>query len=230
MSITRIVTRNQVARAPALQLRCRTLQWRPPWRHGVAAGEGDATMLKAVLWDNDGVLVDTEHLFFEANVVLFRSHGIELTQRQFFDWYLADNCGAWHLLDGRGVSAAQMDAERAERNRTYALRLAQEDIPAVSGIEQVLAALAPRLRMAVVTSSTGQHFDIIHARLPLRPYFEFVLTAESYVNSKPRRSRICWPCGAWACRPPTASPWKTRRAACRRRWRPVCVALRCATR
>jgi len=142
-------------------------------------------MLKAVLWDNDGVLVDTEHLFFEANVVLFRSHGIELTQRQFFDWYLADNCGAWHLLDGRGVSAAQMDAERAERNRTYALRLAQEEIPAVAGIEQVLAALAPRLRMAVVTSSTGQHFDIIHARLPLRPYFEFVLTAESYVNSKP---------------------------------------------
>lgn len=141
-------------------------------------------MLKAVLWDNDGVLVDTEHLFFEANRVLFRAHGIELTERQFFDWYLADNCGAWHLLGGR-LSAAQMDAERAERNRTYALRLAQQHIPAIAGVEPVLAALAPRLRMAVVTSSTGQHFDIIHARLPLRPYFEFVLTSESYASSKP---------------------------------------------
>ena len=142
-------------------------------------------MLKAVLWDNDGVLVDTEHLFFEANRVLFRAHGIELTERQFFDWYLADNCGAWHLLDGRGISEAQMAAERGERNRKYALRLAQQQIPAIDGVERVLAALAPRLRMAVVTSSTGEHFDIIHARLPLRPYFEFVLTSESYVNSKP---------------------------------------------
>src|SRR5471032_305258 len=115
-------------------------------------------MLKAVLWDNDGVLVDTEHLFFEANRLLFRGHGIELTERQFFDWYLGDNCGAWHLLDGRGISVAQMDAERAERNRSYALRLAREHVPAIEGVERVLAALAPRLRMAVVTGSTGQHF------------------------------------------------------------------------
>lgn len=141
-------------------------------------------MLRALLWDNDGVLVDTEQLFYEANRDLFRPLGLELTAQHFFDWYLADNCGAWHLLEPP-LSAAQAEAHRSERNRQYAARLASEHIPAIDGVADTLAALAPRVRMGVVTSANADHFDIIHQRLPLRPYFEFVLTHEAYTHSKP---------------------------------------------
>jgi HAD superfamily hydrolase (TIGR01509 family) len=141
-------------------------------------------MLRAILWDNDGVLVDTEQLFYEANRELFLPLGLELSAQHFFDWYLADNCGAWHLLQPK-LSEAQMEAERSARNVRYAARLAAEHIPAIDGVAEVLAALAPRLRMGVVTSSNRDHFDIIHGRLDLRQYFEFVLTHESYPHSKP---------------------------------------------
>lgn len=141
-------------------------------------------MLQAILWDNDGVLVDTERLFYEANRELFRPLGLELTERHFFDWYLADNCGAWHLLQP-AVSEADRTAWRAHRDQHYALRLAAEHVPAIDGVAEVLARLAPRVRMGVVTSSIREHFDIIHRRLPLRQHFEFVLTHESYVASKP---------------------------------------------
>ena len=141
-------------------------------------------MLQAILWDNDGVLVDTERLFYEANRELFRPLGLELSEQHFFDWYLADNCGAWHLLEPP-MGAAQRQAWRTHRNARYALRLASEHIPAIDGVAELLDSLAPRVRMAVVTSSTGEHFDIIHGRLPLRRHFEFVLTHESYANSKP---------------------------------------------
>lgn len=141
-------------------------------------------MLEAILWDNDGVLVDTERLFYEANRELFRPLGLELSEQHFFDWYLADNRGAWHLLEP-AMDGAQIEAARAHRNERYALRLAAEHIPAIDGVAEALASLAPRVRMAVVTSSIGAHFDIIHARLPLRRHFEFVLTHESYANSKP---------------------------------------------
>ena len=141
-------------------------------------------MLQAILWDNDGVLVDTERLFYDANRELFRPLGLELSEQHFFDWYLADNRGAWHLLEP-AMDEAQIDAARAQRNERYALRLASEHIPAIDGVAEVLASLAPRVRMAVVTSAIGAHFDIIHARLPLRRHFEFVLTHESCANSKP---------------------------------------------
>jgi HAD superfamily hydrolase (TIGR01509 family) len=141
-------------------------------------------VLRAILWDNDGVLVDTEQLFFEANRDLFRPLGLELSERHFFDWYLADNCGAWHLLRP-ALTEAQIEEQRSGRNRRYAERLAAEHIPAIDGVAEVLASLSPRLRMGVVTSSNRDHFDIIHGRLDLVRHFEFVLTHESYVNSKP---------------------------------------------
>ena len=141
-------------------------------------------MLQAILWDNDGVLVDTERLFYEANRELFRPLGLELTEEHFFDWYLADNRGAWHLL-APPLDAAAIAALRDERNRRYARRLAAEHIAAIDGVAEVLERLAPRLRMGVVTSSVGEHFDIVHRRLPLRRHFEFVLTHESCAESKP---------------------------------------------
>ncbi len=141
-------------------------------------------MLRAILWDNDGVLVDTERLFYEANRELFRPLGLELSEQHFFDWYLADNCGAWHLLEPP-LSVAEIGAWRDERNRQYAATLASEAIPAIDGVGEVLASLSPRLRMGVVTSSNRDHFEIIHERLDLLPHFEFVLTFDTYARSKP---------------------------------------------
>lgn len=140
--------------------------------------------MQAILWDNDGVLVDTEQLFFEANRELFRPLGLELSERHFFDWYLADNCGAWHLLQP-ALTDAQIEAQRSGRNVRYAARLASEHIPAIDGVAEVLASLSPRVRMGVVTSSNRDHFEIIHRRLDLLRHFEFVLTHESYMHSKP---------------------------------------------
>jgi HAD superfamily hydrolase (TIGR01509 family) len=83
------------------------------------------------------------------------------------------------------LTEAQIDEQRSGRNVRYAARLASGHIPAIDGVAEVLASLSPRLRMGVVTSANREHFDIIHERLPLMPHFEFVLTHESYTNSKP---------------------------------------------
>jgi HAD superfamily hydrolase (TIGR01509 family) len=141
--------------------------------------------IRGVLWDNDGVLVDTERLFYQANRELFEQHGVDLSERDFFNWYLADNCGAWHLLAQRGMDTALFAAMRDERNRRYSELLLEAAVEPIAGVTALLSALAPHLRMGVVTSSTGHHFGLIHESLDLLRHFRFVLTAESYVNSKP---------------------------------------------
>ena len=60
---------------------------------------------KAILWDNDGVLVDTERFYFEANRQKLKELGVELTLEMYQQFFLLDSRGAWHLLDGRGYSA-----------------------------------------------------------------------------------------------------------------------------
>ena len=139
--------------------------------------------LSGILWDNDGVLVDTERHFYDANRTLLLEHGVDLSERDFFNWYLADNCGAWHLL--ADPSPANIVRLRAERNARYTTRLLGQAITPIAGVREALAELAPRVAMGVVTSASAEHFDIIHRDLGLRQHFRFVLTDDTYVNSKP---------------------------------------------
>lgn len=140
-------------------------------------------MVEAILWDNDGVLVDTERLFFEANRELLASLGAELTPEGFFAWYLLDNCGGWHLLGE--PSEVQIELWRAERNQIYSRKLAAAGNLAMPGIASVLNAVAPHYRMGIVTSSYREHFELIHRELGLVDHFEFILAAEDYTGSKP---------------------------------------------
>ncbi|MGK5078845.1 HAD family hydrolase [Janthinobacterium sp. HLX7-2] len=141
--------------------------------------------IQGVLWDNDGVLVNTEQLFYESNRDLLLPYGIDLTSKQFFDWFLDNNYGAWHLLLGQGHDIELVDRLRGERTRLFSERLRQAGQLAMPGIKQVLAALRPHVAMGVVTSAYEQHFRISHAATGMLGHFDFVLTREMYLESKP---------------------------------------------
>jgi beta-phosphoglucomutase-like phosphatase (HAD superfamily) len=52
-------------------------------------------------------------------------------------------------------------------------------------VPETLQQLQGRVRMAVVTSSQRQHFDVMHSDTGLRRYFEFVLAREDFRETKP---------------------------------------------
>ena len=141
--------------------------------------------IQGVLWDNDGVLVNTEQLFYESNRELLLPYGVDLTPKQFFDWFLDNNYGAWHVLLGQGHDIELINHLRLERKRLFGQRLRQAGQLALPGIHGVLQALHLQVAMGVVTSAHEQHFQISHAAAGLLPYFDFVLTRESYADSKP---------------------------------------------
>ena len=142
-------------------------------------------MRRAILWDNDGVLVDTERLFFQVNRDLFADHGLELTKRAFFDWFLLDNCGGWHLFRERGHSEEQIKEIRRERNRRFSALLATQDVLARHGMEDIVRRLAGSVPMAIVTSSSREHFALAHRRTTFQQHFEIVVTEEDCATTKP---------------------------------------------
>jgi HAD superfamily hydrolase (TIGR01509 family) len=139
---------------------------------------------KAIFWDNDGVLVDTEYVYFEATRDVLASVGIQLSEELYKDLFLVQGRGAWHLARERGISANEIARLRQERNDLYGTWLAKEP-RLVEGITDVLDALHGRFRMGVVTSSRRDHFDVIHRQTGLLKYFDFVLTADDLRRVKP---------------------------------------------
>ncbi len=139
---------------------------------------------KAIFWDNDGVLVDTEQLYFAATKQVLAGIGIELTKEMYIDLLLVRGMGAWHLALEKGFTKPETDKLRDKRNEIYSKMLQQENL-IINGAEEVLKSLHGRFVMGVVTSSRRDHFDIIHRNSGLLKYFDFVLTGEDYSRHKP---------------------------------------------
>jgi len=140
-------------------------------------------MLKAVFWDNDGVLVDTEELFYDTTRAVLSSAGFELTPEQFTAYALRQGRSVFELLE-ETIDESEVERLRSERNARYAERLAAGVAP-IDGIEAVLASLAGRVTLAVVTSSNPEHLEIMHRHTGLLRYFDFVLTNRDYAHTKP---------------------------------------------
>jgi len=137
-----------------------------------------------VLWDNDGVLVDTEGLYFRATQEVLRTVGVPLTADQFKEISLRRGESTFVLAVERGITDDEIARLRAERDRRYAELLGSQSW-AIDGAEEVLRTLHGQVRMGVVTSARRVHFETAHAKTGLRQYLDFVLTREDYKQTKP---------------------------------------------
>jgi HAD superfamily hydrolase (TIGR01509 family) len=137
-----------------------------------------------ILWDNDGVLVDTEGLYFRATRTVLAEVGVELTPEQFKEISLKRGESTFSLAGEQGISLDEIVRLRAKRDRIYTDFLRTEPC-LIDGAEEVLRALHGQVRMGVVTSTHRQHFEIAHARSGLAKYLDFVVAHGDYQHSKP---------------------------------------------
>ncbi|MDP6038964.1 MAG: HAD family phosphatase, partial [Candidatus Latescibacteria bacterium] len=71
-------------------------------------------MLKAILWDNDGVLVDTEGLYFQAGQEILAAQGVVLTREDFIEQSLKKGESVFDFLPEQDED--YIDPLRVERN------------------------------------------------------------------------------------------------------------------
>ncbi len=139
---------------------------------------------KYIFWDNDGVLVATESLYYQANREALARHGVDLTEDQFRTISLTNGQSVLDLAGRANLDATQSAALRQWRNARYAELLATGDL-VLPGVRETLHTLHRQVGMAIVTSARREHFEIIHSCSGLLSLFDFVLTREDYTNSKP---------------------------------------------
>ena len=121
-----------------------------------------------ILFDHDGVLVDTEPWYYRAGERALADIGF--TQDR--DRYLRDmhhGQATWAQARAAGIDEATIDRQRAVRDRYYQEYLRTEAIE-IDGVLDVLAALAPHVRMAIVTTSRRVDFDLIHEGRDILPF------------------------------------------------------------
>ncbi|HET8562150.1 MAG TPA: HAD-IA family hydrolase [Marmoricola sp.] len=136
-----------------------------------------------ILFDNDGVLVDTEPWYYKAGERALADIGVTLDK----DKYVRDmnrGLGTWAQARAAGVDEQTISRRREVRNTYYQEYLRTEPIE-IEGVVDALAELSRHVRMAIVTTARRADFDLIHGGRQVRDFMDFVLVREDYELAKP---------------------------------------------
>ena len=140
-------------------------------------------MKKYILFDHDGVLVDTEFWYFKAGERALADVGFAMDR----DQYLRDmtqGAATWAQAVAAGIDQETIGRQREVRNGYYQEYLRTQDIE-IEGVLETLDILAETYRMAIITTSKRADFAVIHEKRSILDYMEFYLAREDYEQAKP---------------------------------------------
>jgi len=138
---------------------------------------------KYLLFDNDGVLVETEKHYFTANIKALKEFDIELDFSRYME-IMARGGTAWELASEAGISQKDINAKRIKRDEYYQELLLSEEIE-IAGVVDVLKELKEHYQMGVVTTARRVDFDLIHNSREIIKQMDFTLCVEEYPRAKP---------------------------------------------
>jgi len=138
---------------------------------------------KYILFDNDGVLVNTEPWYHRAGERALADVGFTLDKEQYVQG-MAQALGTWAQARAAGVDEQTISRQRAVRDEYYQEYLRTESIE-IEGVVETLAELSKHVRMAIVTTSKRTDFEIIHADRAITRFMDFILVREDYTLAKP---------------------------------------------
>ncbi len=139
--------------------------------------------IQAILFDFDGVLVDSEPVRFKAGVQALAEIGVPLSWEGFVRVWLGrtDEAGLQDILGDRFPAEGGRVAGR--RNALYEARL--DEVPAFPDAVALARRAPAALRLAVATGSRRTEVTRILDRLGIMGLFPVIVTAEDYAHAKP---------------------------------------------
>jgi len=142
-------------------------------------------LVKAVLWDNDGILVDSEIIFYEITRLAFERLGLELTKDIWGIQFLGEGISSREIAKSMGADPADFIPVLEDRNVRYLDLLKKNPPPVRAHVKETLAYLSGRIRLCVVTGSHRDQFNFMHQSSGLAGFFDVIITGDDCRESKP---------------------------------------------
>ena len=145
-------------------------------------------MLRAVIFDFNGIIVDDEPIHFKLFQRVLGEEGIVLTEQDYYARYLGfDDRGAFMAgfrENNRAVSADKLQ-ELIERKAEYYQEAIRNHVTVFPGVKELVADLAQTLPLAVASGALRHEIETILKTLGLLDYFRAIVAAEDVTQGKP---------------------------------------------
>jgi len=146
-------------------------------------------VLRAVIFDFDGVITDSEVLHLRAFNEVLRSYGVEMTTKSYYQSYLGlSDADCFKVLIQQGilkVDPAEIDQLAAKKKIAFA-ELAQHQGRIIEGVHNFVEMLnAHQVPMAICSGALLCEIELILEEAKLRKFFEVIVSAEQVKKGKP---------------------------------------------
>ena len=144
-------------------------------------------MVKAVIFDMDGVIAHTNPHHQIAWRKYYQQHGRTLTDADFVEHVSGKHNRAilGHLFPDKSIDVADFDRLAAEKEALFREIYAPDSV-AVPGLVAFLKVLKEhRVKMAVATSAPVENLDFVIDALALRSFFDELLHEKLVTHPKP---------------------------------------------
>jgi len=145
-------------------------------------------VLKAVIFDFDGVLADSEPLHLRAYQTVLGREGIELTHEDYYRRYLGfDDRGLFRALaDDRGVAMTDDRIQSLiEAKSAVVGALLTSGTVMFPGAVECVRSLAARFPLAIASGALGPEIELVLQHAVLLECFKSIASASDGVRGKP---------------------------------------------
>ena len=145
-------------------------------------------MLKAIIFDCDGVIADTEPIHMAAFGRVLAEEGITLTEEDYFGHYLAlDDRGCFTTaFAGRGRSLTKEQlSEMISRKAEYVEPAMQAGLRILPGAAEFIHLASDVYPLAVASGALRAEIELVLKYGGLRDRFRVIVSAEDVARSKP---------------------------------------------
>ena len=140
--------------------------------------------IEAVVFDLDGVLVDSDHIWHEVRESLARERGGRWTDQSEADMSgMSSTEWSQYLHDVVGLAEAPEELNDEVVRRMLARY--EAELPLVNGAPDAVQRLAESFRLAVASSSNRELIDGVLAAAGLAEHFEVTVSSEEVARGKP---------------------------------------------
>jgi HAD superfamily hydrolase (TIGR01509 family) len=143
-------------------------------------------MIKAVIFDLDGVLIDSEPLHFKSDNLLLRELGIHAPENYFDRFVGLTDSTMWEAIK-IDYHITKCTDELLKMQLPIKLNLLQGgDYKIIPGIVELLEQIkAMHMPIAVASSSSKQFIEAVIEQYGLIQYFKIIVSGEDVERSKP---------------------------------------------
>ncbi|MFA7615668.1 MAG: HAD family phosphatase [Weeksellaceae bacterium] len=143
--------------------------------------------LKAVLFDMDGVIVDTEPIHKKAYFKMFESFGADVDEELYSTFAGASTrkvCNT--VIDRFGLKDPVEKLEEVKRTLFKKYFYNDSEFDMVPGVSELIAHYyGNNIKMVLATSASHTTIDMVFERFDLKPFFNDVISGTDLKESKP---------------------------------------------